>query len=436
MEDLKDGTIISENFRKLFPEDVYELIIQISRQGFGLTLVGGAVRDYFLNGNLSKDLDFELRHSFEYDEKEWESLVKRLGQTLSNKYSYSVEFLPFNILKIKQGHFELEISTPRTEVYTGDAPFGHSEFEVEINPKLTYSESFLRRDFTLNALGIEFGVIGSKEEFTLIDPFEGLKDLRTSELKPCSKDFYNDPVRLLRTLRFQDRFGFSFVGDFSKFDLTCLTTHYFFQELLYNFFPLTKLFFDVVKKNDIKLAIDLHDLEFLKEVELGNLGVLSKTEVLILLTFNKKTIDLNKREVFVRLSGLKSSATADYERFKEILFKLKHLNDQRIVRRLRNRNFIELLDDEDLINLKALHNIYNRQRFSEINILKEIDEEAFTLYSYFNNLFGEETKGKSVAEKLMRLVPQNEKRAVISIYCHLLVHFNLRPVLPESRFGS
>ena len=69
MEDLKDGTIISENFRKLFPEDVYELIIQISRQGFGLTLVGGAVRDYFLNGNLSKDLDFELRHSFEYDEK-------------------------------------------------------------------------------------------------------------------------------------------------------------------------------------------------------------------------------------------------------------------------------------------------------------------------------------------------------------------------------
>ncbi len=436
MEDLKLDKISSKDFRSLFPEDVYELIIQISRQGFGLTLVGGAVRDYFLNATLSKDLDFELRHSFEYDESEWAQLVKRLGNTLSNKHSYSVEFLPFNILKIKQGNYELEISTPRKEVYSGKAPYGHSDFEVDINPSLDYPESFLRRDFTLNAMGIIFGAPGASDEFTLVDPFNGMKDLKAKVLKPCSEDFYLDPVRFLRTLRFQDRFGFDFDGDLSKFNLTFLTKHYFFQECLHNFFPLVRSFFHLVSKEKISLNTDLHELVFLRDIDFEKLGELTRTEVLILLTFNKKNIPLKDREVFVKFSGLKSSQAGDYDRFKELLFKLKHLNDQRIVRRLRTKNFIELLDDEDLIHLKALHSIYNKQRFKQIEILSKVDMEAFTLYSYFNNLFGDETKGKTVAAKLMKLVPQNEKRAVITMYCHLLVHFNLRPVLPESRFGN
>jgi hypothetical protein len=436
MEGLKDGTIISKDFRNFFPEDVYELIIQISRQGFGLTLVGGAVRDYFINGSLSKDLDFELRHSFEYSEEEWEKLVKRLGESLKNKYLYSVEFLPFNILKIKQGHYELELSTPRTEKYQGQGPYGHSEFDVIIDPKLSYAKSFLRRDFTLNALGIEFGAPGSSDEFKFVDPFNGLEDLKKRVLKPCSDDFYSDPVRLLRTLRFQGRFGFSFEGDFSRFDLSCLTSHYFFQECLHDFFPLAREFFKTVKKENVLLASDLHDLNFLAGVNLGHLGELSKLEVLILLTFFDKENDLAKREVFVRLAGLKLSTAGDYENFKILLYNLKHLNNERIVRKLRNKNFVELLDDEDLINMKSLYGVYNKHRFTELNILNKVDEEAFGLYLYFNNLFGEETKGRSVASKLMKLVTQNEKRSVITIYCHLLVHFDLRPVLPESRFGN
>ncbi|MFT6070890.1 MAG: hypothetical protein ACJAT2_002651 [Bacteriovoracaceae bacterium] len=436
MEDLKPEIIPAKDFRSLFPEDVYELIIQISRQGFALTLVGGAVRDYFLNGKLSKDLDFELRHSFEYDQEKWTELVKRLGTTLSNKHSYSVEFLPFNILKIKQGHYELEISTPRKEAYTGEGPFGHSDFEVELNPALEYQESFLRRDFTVNAMGIIFGAPGAKDEFTLVDPYNGKKDLKAKVLRPCSEAFYLDPVRFLRTLRFQDRFGFGFEGDLSKFDLSLLTKHYFFQECLHNFFPLVKAFFKAVSLAKVSLNSSLHELLFLRDVDLGNLGELTRTEVLILLTFNKVNISLKDREAFVKYSGLKSGQASDYDRFRDLLFKLKHINDQRLVRRLRTKNFIELLDDEDLVHLKALHSIYNKQRFKQIEILGKVNEEAFTLYSYFNNLFGDETKGKTVAAKLMKLVPQNEKRAVITMYCHLLVHFNLRPVLPESRFGS
>jgi hypothetical protein len=436
MEELKDGLLISKDFRKLFPEDVYELIIQISRQGFSLTLVGGAVRDYFHTGALSKDLDFELRHSFKYDEGEWEALVKRLGKTLSTKHSYTVEYLPFNILKIKQGHYELEISSPRREVYTEDGPYGHSQFEVEINSGLSTQESFRRRDFTLNALGIEFGSPGASDEFKLVDPYQGMKDLKDGVLRPCSDDFYNDPVRLLRTLRFQDRFNFRFEGDFSKFDLTHLSSYYFFHECLHNFFPLVRSFFDTVKNNKIKLAMNLHDLVFLRDIEVDGLGELSKTEVLILLTFSQSSSSLKNREDFARLSGLKASLAVDYNNFRELLNKLKHINDRRLVRKLRSTNFVELLEDEDLINIKALHSIYNKERFKEINILGTIDEVSFTLYSYFNNLFGDETKGKTVAGKLMKLVTQNEKRSVISMYCHLIIHFNLRPVLPESRFGN
>ena len=104
MQELRHGDILPESFRELFPEDVYNLIVQVSRQGFGLTLVGGAVRDYILEDRLSYDLDFELRHSFEYSEEEWKKMIVRLGETLKNKHSHYVEVLPFEILKIPNHH--------------------------------------------------------------------------------------------------------------------------------------------------------------------------------------------------------------------------------------------------------------------------------------------------------------------------------------------
>lgn len=436
MKELKHGDILPESFRNLFPEDVYELIIQISRQGFGLTLIGGAVRDFLNEGRLSQDLDFELRHSFEYPEEEWKKMIVRLSETLKNKHSYHVELLPFEIIKIKQGSFEVELSSPRTETYTGEPPFGHSEFEPVLNPNISYKESFERRDFTVNAIGIEFGVPGSDDEFKLIDPFNGIKDLKEKKLRPCGENFYKDPVRFIRMIRFSESLGFEFEGDLSKFDLTEFSIHYFFQEGLKNFFPIARSFFNVAKKEKIKLVIDLHDLAFLRHIDLGDYGYLSKDEVLIALTFLEEPPTIENRECYVRLSGMKASSAEDYESLSRNIRSLSKVSDSSLKNKLRHHNFVELLDDEELKRLQVLYKIYNRHRFGTLEILEKINPGIYERFIYFKNLFGDETKGKTVASKLMRLVSDKEKRSIIQIYCHLLVQFDLRPVLPESHFGN
>lgn len=436
MKTIKNGDILPESFRELFPEDVYELIVNISRAGYGLTLVGGAVRDYLLGDDLAKDLDFEIRHSFEYSQEEWEKMLTRLSLTLKNKHSYDVEMLPFSIIKIKLGAFEVELSSPRMETYSGQAPFGHSEFEAKLDAKLDYVDSFARRDFTINALGIEFGMPGADDEFKFVDPYNGIKDLNEKKLRPCGPNYYNDPVRFLRLIRFKEKFDFEFVGDVKKFDLTELTPHYFFQEGLKNFFPITKEFYHQIKANGIKLAVDLRDLSYLEHQNVEDLGRLTKAEVLLVLTFMDNGLDDKSRNDFVRLATMKLSSADDYESFRRNLFQLDHISDSQLKIKLRHSTFIELLDDEDLKRIKVLHQVFNRQRFGTLDVLEKINPKGHKLYIYFRNLFGDETKGKVVAGKLMQLVKQNEKRAIITIYSHLLVHFDLRPILPESRFGN
>ncbi|MBK25635.1 MAG: hypothetical protein CME70_16680 [Halobacteriovorax sp.] len=436
MNELKHQSILPENFREIFPEDVYELIVQISRQGFGLTLVGGAVRDYILEGKLSNDLDFELRHSFEYSEDEWKKMIRRLGETLKNKYSYHVEILNFEILKIKIGSYEVELSSPRVETYTGKAPFGHSEFEVELSPLIPYNKSFLRRDFTINSMAIEFGVPGADDEFRFIDPFNGIGDLKNKILRPCSESFYYDPVRFLRLIRFSNKLDFTFEGDPSLFDLTELTAHYFFQESLKDFFLITKKFFLTIQEYKISLAIDLKDLEFLTNLNFGEFGQLLKDEVLLALTFSSEEITLEDRMAFCRIAGMKSTAAEDYEKLKSYLSALRDEDDGTLKRLLRHSTFVELLDNDILIEIQKLMQLYNRHRFGTLEILEKIDPSIYKRFVFFKNIFGSETKGKIVANKLMKLVDKKEKRSIISLYCHLLVYYDLRPILPESRFGS
>jgi tRNA nucleotidyltransferase (CCA-adding enzyme) len=224
-----------KNFSDNFPSEVVELFLTISREGFALTLVGGAVRDFFIDQSISKDLDFEIRHKFEFSGDEWLAKISRLGERLSNIYHYEVEELKFSILRIKVGEYEVELSSPRIEKYSSELKtFGHSDFDNEFNSTLSYIQSFRRRDFTLNAIGIEFGVTGDNEEFKLIDPFGGLAHLKLNELQCISEDFYKDPVRFLRLLRFKLSKEFNLSRELKDnivyFNLDKLSIHYFIQE--------------------------------------------------------------------------------------------------------------------------------------------------------------------------------------------------------------
>jgi hypothetical protein len=122
--------------------------------------------------------------------------TSKLFRFLSNKYE--TENLKFNILRVFLDEYECEISLPRLEVFTDE--FSHSNFKAEFISDLDYSQGVMRRDFTLNAIYLEYN-----EGFSLIDPLGGVKDLLNNNLVPCSQSFNKDPVRYLRLVRFMLR---------------------------------------------------------------------------------------------------------------------------------------------------------------------------------------------------------------------------------------
>lgn len=92
-----------------------------------------------------------------------------------------------------------EYALARTERKT--AP-GYKGFAIHATPDVTLEQDLLRRDFTINA-------IARDQDGNLIDPYNGIADLRAGILRHVSSAFSEDPVRILRAARFVARFGFN-----------------------------------------------------------------------------------------------------------------------------------------------------------------------------------------------------------------------------------
>lgn len=101
-----------------------------------------------------------------------------------------------------------EYALARTERKTAR---GYQGFAVYAAPDVTLEQDLLRRDFTINAIAQEFD--GKHGEGKLIDPHNGIADLRAGILRHVSTAFAEDPVRILRAARFAARFGFAIAPD-------------------------------------------------------------------------------------------------------------------------------------------------------------------------------------------------------------------------------
>ncbi len=93
-----------------------------------------------------------------------------------------------------------EYALARTERKNGR---GYRGFVVQSSPEVTLEEDLGRRDLTINA-------IASSAEWTgaagIIDPYDGVRDLRDKVLRHVTHAFHDDPVRILRVARFAARF--------------------------------------------------------------------------------------------------------------------------------------------------------------------------------------------------------------------------------------
>lgn len=152
-------------------------------------VVGGAVRDILL-GKRNLDLDF----SFEGNAI---TLAKVLAKKSKARLIIYKEFKTASLRW--PGGIRVDLATARKERYA------HSGALPAVVAG-TLREDLLRRDFTINAMAIAINANGFGQ---LIDEFGGLRDLSGKKIRVLhDQSFIDDPTRILRAVRFEQRLGF------------------------------------------------------------------------------------------------------------------------------------------------------------------------------------------------------------------------------------
>lgn len=161
---------------------LHALVQKLHTAGAHIYVVGGAVRDLFLQLPV-KDLDIEVHH---ISLAVLEEILRSAGPVHQVGKAYGV---------LRVDRLDVDWSLPRTET-AGRKP------TVFLDPDLSVKKAFERRDLTINAMGID---LIYKE---LIDPYGGLADLHKGILRATSAArFSEDPLRFFRVFQFIARFG-------------------------------------------------------------------------------------------------------------------------------------------------------------------------------------------------------------------------------------
>ncbi len=159
-------------------------------------VIGGFVRDSIM-GVQSKDIDIVT-------EGKGILLAKRVAKATGSKEVTVYE--GFGTALVKTGEYSIEFVGARKENYER-----HSR-----KPKVedgTLEEDQLRRDFTINAMSIS---LNQEDWGKLYDPFGGLEDINNKIIRTPQNPhitFEDDPLRMLRAIRFASRFGFTIEAD-------------------------------------------------------------------------------------------------------------------------------------------------------------------------------------------------------------------------------
>jgi tRNA nucleotidyltransferase/poly(A) polymerase len=157
--------------------------------GFNVYLTGGTVRDLITGASL-RDLDFTV-------EGNPSKIARELEKGGAKIISEDEKLRDIEVLFA--GDCEGSLSGARDDHYVrpGTRP------EIRWS---TIMEDLRRRDFSLNAIAVS---LNPASRGLLLDPTNGLSDIERAEVRALSiHSFTNQPVRLLRVLRFAARMGF------------------------------------------------------------------------------------------------------------------------------------------------------------------------------------------------------------------------------------
>ena len=157
-------------------------------------LIGGFVRDFLLNKNDSKDIDIVAIGS-------GIDIAKATQKVLQNSSKIQI-FKNYGTAMFKWKGLVLEFVGARKESYS-------LESRNPLVEEGSLNDDQNRRDFTINALAIS---LNPSNFGKILDPFNGFNDLKNGILRTPldpNKTYCDDPLRMLRAIRFSSQLDFT-----------------------------------------------------------------------------------------------------------------------------------------------------------------------------------------------------------------------------------
>ena len=182
-----------QNMNSKLNHEIFREISKVADQlNMETYVIGGFVRDIFLYRQ-SKDIDIVTVGS-------GIELAKSVAKSLNPKLKVTV-FRNFGTAMLKYKDWEVEFVGARKESYQRNS-------RKPIVENGTLEDDQNRRDFTINAMALAL----NKSNFgELVDPFNGMEDLEDLIIRtPLDPDitFSDDPLRIMRAIRFSTQLGF------------------------------------------------------------------------------------------------------------------------------------------------------------------------------------------------------------------------------------
>ena len=182
------------NYKSALNNKIFEVISQASQElNIDSYVIGGFVRDLILKRDFKKDIDIVAVGS-------GIELAQKVSEMLPKNPKVQV-FKTYGTAMLRFEEIEIEFVGARKESY-------HFESRNPVVENGTLEDDQNRRDFTINALALS---LNQKNFGELSDPFNGLEDMKNKIIKtPLDPDitFSDDPLRMLRGIRFANQLGF------------------------------------------------------------------------------------------------------------------------------------------------------------------------------------------------------------------------------------
>lgn len=180
------------------PREVAKLLKTLKSCGLEPYLVGGFVRDSLM-GRAGKDVDIALR--------DFEAAKRCLSEA------------GYRVLDVGESFRVLKVVLPGLPEPVDVAGFRAETYDMVsrkpvVAPVSTIEEDLGRRDFTINAIAVRVEDVDEDSgvvEGVLVDPYGGLEDLEKGVVRAVGDArvrFLEDPLRMLRAVRFAAKFGF------------------------------------------------------------------------------------------------------------------------------------------------------------------------------------------------------------------------------------